>query len=95
MDFVFPLSVLLFPYALFLLFFVLWGAFTLYHLLRFSVYGKVLYAVVGVFLVGAVLLVGGSMWAVSRYDWTRTVSLSETFTAPSLLVPTRTIPSSR
>lgn len=78
MDVVLPMAVLLIPFALFLGFYILYSLFNLYHLLRFGLEGIPLLCIILVFLGGSGLLVGGSLFALSQYDWSGEISPFET-----------------
>lgn len=74
-----PLWSLLVFYGLFLVFFVLYTGFNLYHLLRFGTYGIGLYGVTAFFLGGTVLLLAVSFFLLLPYDWSYSMSLGEFF----------------
>lgn len=87
MDFGFPLIFLLIPYVLFVFFFVAYGAFNLYHLMRFGVYGPVLAFVIAIFAGGSVIITAASFFALLRFDWSEQVTLSSVIEAPASLLP--------
>ncbi|TAK04131.1 hypothetical protein EPO34_03215 [Patescibacteria group bacterium] len=72
-----PIAILLILYALFVVFFVVYGGFTWYHLSRFGVAHGHLVAMQAVFLVGSIALLGASALAILSYDWTATVTTDD------------------
>lgn len=83
----FPAFLLLTPLVLFLLFYVLYSVFTLYHLLRFGLSGVPLYLLLVIYIMGTVTLLGGSLLLLSTYDWTASLTtdmLTKTFFNPRL-----------
>ena len=76
-EFSIPIAVLLIPYALFVLFFMVYGAFTWYHLERFGVMHGHLQLMRVVFVLGSLFLLAVSALALTRYDWTSSVSATE------------------
>lgn len=69
-----PVSILLIPYALFVLFFLFYGAFNLYHLVRFAVPSVRLYMLMTVFLCGGAALLMASILALTNFDWSSTLA---------------------
>jgi uncharacterized membrane protein (UPF0182 family) len=76
-EFSIPIAVLLIPYALFVVFFLVYGAFTWYHLDRFGVMHGHLQMMRVVFVLGSLVLLAVSALALSRYDWTASVGATE------------------
>ena len=70
-----PIGLLLIPYAIFVLFFIFYGAFNVYHLLRFGVYRFHLYAVCVLFAGGSTILLVASISALASFDWTAALAL--------------------
>ena len=70
-----PVAVLLLPYIVFLLFYFAYGAFIMYHLLRFGIAGTGMLATVALFIVGTVVLLAVSGIALSGYDWQSPLSI--------------------
>ncbi len=84
-EFSFPIGVVLLPFGLFMLFYCVYSLFNLYHLLRFGVAGPILYAVTTAYAVGTLVILVGSIWGLSGYDFAYPVSLSglpSSFTTP-------------
>ncbi len=77
-TFVIPVWYVLVVYALFLVVFTTYTGFNLYHLLRFGAKGPGLYAILALFLVGTVLLVGLTVALLAPYDWSATISPADT-----------------
>ncbi|MBI5369862.1 hypothetical protein HZA85_01570 [Candidatus Uhrbacteria bacterium] len=78
-QFSLPLSIFLYVYSAYMLFYVLYSLFNIYHLIRYGVYGFGLYLIVTLFTGGTILLVGGSLYLLLGYDWTQIVSLNALF----------------
>lgn len=76
-DIEFPIAVLLLVYGLFVLCYIVWSLFNVYHLLRFGIYGYTAYVAVAVFAGVSVFLLGASVFFLSGYDWTATFSFSD------------------
>jgi len=72
-----PMYAFLFVFGAYMLFYVLYSLFNIYHLIRYGVYGFGLYLIVTIFTGGTILLVAGSTLLLLNYDWTLTVSLNE------------------
>ncbi|MBI4592379.1 hypothetical protein HY733_02950 [Candidatus Uhrbacteria bacterium] len=72
-----PLYVFLFVYGAYMLFYVLYSLFNIYHLIRYGVYGFGLYLIVTIFTGGTILLVAGSTFLLMEYDWTLPISFDE------------------
>ena len=70
-----PIYVFLFVFGVYMLFYVLYSLFNIYHLIRYGVYGFGLYLIVTIFTGGTILLVAGSFFLFAEYDWTIPVSL--------------------
>lgn len=70
-----PIYVFLFVFAAYMIFYVLYSLFNIYHLVRYGVYGFGLYLIVTIFTGGTILLVAGSTFMLLEYDWTLPISL--------------------
>lgn len=77
----FPVAILLILFGIFFLIYALYSFFTIYHLLRFGVYGTHLYFVVASYLLVSLVILIISFVALSRYDWTVPLSPSDLFNA--------------
>ncbi len=71
-----PIAVFLIIYGAYMLFYVLYSLFNIYHLIRYGVYGFGLYLIVTVFTGGTIILIGASVFMLLGYDWTTPLSLS-------------------
>lgn len=69
-----PIYVFLFVFVAYMLFYVLYSLFNIYHLIRYGVYGFGLYLIVTIFTGGTILLVAGSTLLLLDYDWTFSIS---------------------
>ena len=73
-NFDIPIYVFLFVYGAYMLFYVLYALFNIYHLVRYGVYGFGLYLIVTIFTGGTIILVSGSVFMLMEYDWTYPIS---------------------
>ncbi|MBI4257100.1 hypothetical protein HY626_03545 [Candidatus Uhrbacteria bacterium] len=71
-----PLYVFLFVFMAYMLFYVLYSLFNVYHLIRYGVYGFGLYLIVTIFAGGTIILLAGSTFMLMTYDWTLPISLN-------------------
>jgi len=72
-----PLWLLLIPFGLGILLFVLYGFFNIYHLLRFATYSFGSYVITTLFIGGSVILLAISYSFISGLDWTTTFNLTD------------------
>ncbi len=72
-----PIAVFLIVYGAYMLFYVLYSLFNIYHLIRYGVYGFGLYLIVTVFTCGTILLVGASVYMLLEFDWTVPIGLND------------------
>lgn len=72
-----PMWALLAFFGLFLAFFLLYSLFNLYHLLRYGTFGIGLYGIIALFLFGSGVLLAGTYGALSQYDWSENVAVSD------------------
>ncbi|MCR4313911.1 MAG: hypothetical protein NUV84_01540 [Candidatus Uhrbacteria bacterium] len=70
-----PIYVFLFVFGAYLVFYILYSLFNIYHLVRYGVYGFGLYLIVSIFTGGTIILVAGSAFMLIGYDWTFPISL--------------------
>jgi len=70
-----PVSIFLAIYGAYMLFYVFYSLFNIYHLIRYGVYGFGLYLIVTVFTGGTIILISGSVFLLMEYDWTHSVSI--------------------
>jgi len=77
-----PVSVFLYVYGAYMVFFLLYSLFNVYHLVRYGVYGFGLYTIVTIFTGGTILLAAGSVFLLMGYDWSAPLSL-ETILPPA------------
>ncbi|HLD20555.1 MAG TPA: hypothetical protein VJB64_00495 [Patescibacteria group bacterium] len=69
-----PMYVFLFVFGAYMLFYVIYNLFNIYHLIRYGVYGFGLYLIVTIFTGGTIILVAGSTFLLMEYDWTLSIS---------------------
>lgn len=79
-----PLWLLLIPFGVFILFFILYAFFNIYHLLRFATYTFGSYLLATVFIGGAVIISAVSYLYLSPYDWTVTWMLTDLLSTTSI-----------
>lgn len=79
-----PLWLLLIPFGIFILFFILYAFFNIYHLLRFATYTFGSYLLTTIFIGGAVIISAVSYLYLSSYDWTITWTFTDLLSTPSL-----------
>ena len=72
-----PMYVFLCVFGAYMLFYVIYSLFNIYHLIRYGIYGFGLYLIVTIFTGGTILLVAGSMFLLLDYDWTLPLSLND------------------
>jgi hypothetical protein len=71
-----PIWIFLYVYGAYMLFYVLYSLFNIYHLIRYGVYGFGLYLLVTIFTGGTILLLTGSFFLLSEYNWNELVSVN-------------------
>jgi len=71
-----PVAVFLLVYGLYMLFYVLYSFFNIYHLVRYGVYGFGLYLIITIFAGGTILLLSGSVLLLLEYDWNAPITLN-------------------
>lgn len=71
-----PIVVFLIVYGAYMLFYILYSLFNIYHLIRYGVYGFGLYIIVTVFTGGTILLLAGSFFLLAEYNWMQPVSIN-------------------
>ena len=71
-----PMYVFLFVFGAYMLFYILYSLFNIYHLIRYGVYGFGLYLIATIFTGGTIILVAGSTLLLAKYDWTLPLSLN-------------------
>lgn len=81
---VFPLSLLLVPYAIIVAIFLLFAALNVLHLVHYGETTHVSFILTAVFFLGTVLVVSVTWFALSDVDWTRPVSVGFAQHAPSI-----------
>lgn len=82
-SFAFPVWILLVLYSGFLLFYLIYSIFSVYHLVKFGVYGSGLYVLVTLFVGGSLLLVGGSVLLLAGVEWSSVVHPANWFNLTS------------
>lgn len=84
-EFSLPVVIFLIPYTLFVLMYMIYSLFNLYHILRFGVSSFGTYLITTIFLGGTVFLAGASWYFLMPYDWTALWNISDILKAdPSL-----------
>ncbi|MBI4713771.1 hypothetical protein HY771_01110 [Candidatus Uhrbacteria bacterium] len=68
-----PVSIFLLLYGAYLLLFLFYSLFNIYHLIRYGLYGFGLYLIITVFAGGTILLVSGSIFLLMKYDWSQPI----------------------
>ena len=76
-NFNIPIYVFLFVYGAYMLFYVLYSLFNIYHLIRYGVYGFGLYLIITIITGGTIILVSGSVFMLMEYDWTHPTTFSD------------------
>lgn len=71
-----PISIFLYVYGAYMLFYVLYSLFNIYHLVRYGVYGFGLYFLVTIFAGGTILLLAGSYFLLIEYNWNEPISVN-------------------
>mgnify|MGYP001594656129 CR=1 FL=1 len=80
-DLAFPISFFLVFFGIFLLFYAVYSAFNLYHLLRFGIDGFGLYLIVTVYTGGSLVLAAAAFYLLSQYDWSVPFAIGNIFGA--------------
>lgn len=70
------ISIFLYVYGAYMLFYVLYSMFNIYHLVRYGVYGFGLYLLVTLFAGGTILLLAGSYFLLIEYNWNEPISVN-------------------
>ncbi|MEK9130799.1 MAG: hypothetical protein AAB429_01655 [Patescibacteria group bacterium] len=76
-----PIAIFFVPYGLFLLIYLFFLFFNVYHIRIYAVHGFFSHAVATVFLLGTVLILGATWIILAPYDWGTSLDL-EGLTAP-------------
>ena len=71
-----PVSIFLYVFGAYMLFYILYSLFNIFHLIKYGVYGFGLYLLVTVFTGGTILLVAGSVFLLTEYDWSAPISVN-------------------
>ncbi|MBI2551459.1 hypothetical protein HYV73_03920 [Candidatus Uhrbacteria bacterium] len=82
---VIPLAILLIPYLLFVLFYLLYCGLNLHNLVRYGIGSRLLWNIIIVFSVGSLGLLIASMALMASFDWHQALSLQELFSGPATL----------
>lgn len=78
-TFALPISILLGVFGVYLLLYIIFSFFNLYHLMRYGVYGFGLYLIVTIYASGTILLATGSYFLLSEYNWNAPISFEGFF----------------
>lgn len=76
-NFSIPIYVFLFVFAAYMLFYVLYALFNIYHLIRYGVYGFGLCLIVTIFTGGTIILVSGSVFLLMEYNWMHPITFGD------------------
>lgn len=85
-----PTAIFLIPYFLFLILFIFFGYFNIYHLQKYALNTLGTHAAILLFLVGSVLIFGATAIILGNYDWMAPLDLSGIkglFTTHALIKP--------
>ena len=82
-EFSIPIAFLLGIYGLFVVFYIIWSFFNIYHLMRFGVASLFLTTLVTVYAIGSLVLLGASGLSLLRYDWSTPFSVTAILQGPS------------
>ncbi len=76
----FSISVLIFllVYGAYMLFYIIYSLFNIYHLIRYGIYGYGLYLIVTIFTGGTIILIAGSVFMLVDYNWSTPLMLDQT-----------------
>ncbi|NQV88929.1 MAG: hypothetical protein HQ488_01220 [Parcubacteria group bacterium] len=69
-----PVSVFLTVFGAYMLFYIFYGLFNVYHLIKYGIFGIGLYILVTIFTGGTILLISGSTFMLMEYDWSHPIS---------------------
>ncbi|MFH1404956.1 MAG: hypothetical protein ABIH21_02555 [Patescibacteria group bacterium] len=75
----FPVWLLLIPFGIFVLFFILYSIINFFHLLRFGVRSKKLYIVMVVFLFATIWICSDAITELSNYNWDMIIRLGGSY----------------
>lgn len=78
-DIYLPLFFLLIPLGIFLLVFLFYSYFNIYHLLRYGVYGYPVFSVISIYIGVTLLLLMIVGYGLLPYDWNQSFSLTQFF----------------
>ncbi|KPJ84991.1 hypothetical protein AMJ57_04855 [Parcubacteria bacterium SG8_24] len=84
MSFAVSLSALLIPYALAIVFFMIFAAFNIHHLMRYGATTRVSYIITFIFLSGSVLLLFISWQMLGGVDWSQQMTFGTPFSDGSI-----------
>ena len=73
----FPVGILLIIFIAYMVFYVAYSFFNIYHLVRYGIYGFGLYLIVTVFTGGTILLVGASTLMLINFDWSAPFNITD------------------
>lgn len=80
-----PLSVFLIPYALFLFVFFFFSFVNIYHLIHYTTSGFWGFFSTVVFAAVTVVILSATYTAVIQIDWSRTIQIIPSFSAPTFI----------
>ncbi len=79
----FPISFFLIPYAVFIVIFLIFSFFNIYHLLRYGIYNFALYLLSVIYIGGTIFIIGASYILLSDYSWAASFSLDTIIGEPN------------
>ncbi len=69
-----PVSAFLMVFGAYMLFYVFYSLFNVYHLIRYGIFGIGLYILVATFTGGTIILISGSTFLLMEYDWSHPIT---------------------
>ncbi|MFC1639081.1 hypothetical protein ACFL26_02315 [Patescibacteria group bacterium] len=72
----FPLALLLIPYGLAVIVFLVFASLHVYHLIHYGAATKIGFTATFIFFAGTVLIAGLSLWMLGGYDWSAPISFT-------------------
>ncbi len=86
-DFSISTSIFLYVFSAYLIFYLLYSLFAVFHLLKYGVYNLSLYLLIIVFAGGTLLLVSESLIVLAELDWSTPIPINEVLQKHSGLFP--------
>jgi hypothetical protein len=70
-----PVSAFLAVFGAYMIFYIFYSLFNVYHLIKYGIFGIGLYILVTVFTGGTIILISGSTFMLMEYDWSHPISV--------------------